>query len=257
MTVVKILKKKKCKNGILFSGLPGIGLVGKIAVDHLLSQLNAEKIAEVWSDSFPPSVRTQNSLVEVIKDEIFYAKVGGKDCFFLAGPVQPVLDFQSPYGKEHYEFAAVIVSYCMQQNISQLYCLAGIDVRDKRLSKEPCIVVAATSKKMLDSFKGQKHVLFNSEEGLISGAAGMILGIGKENGLEGACLMGETNVQLFYGDHLSAKKVLELLQQRFKFKVSLNAVEKEAQKAREAFENLNRQLKQLHDDENEKPSYVR
>ncbi|MFH0714950.1 MAG: PAC2 family protein [Candidatus Diapherotrites archaeon] len=257
MTAIKILSKKKCKNAVLFSGLPGIGLVGKIAIDHLVSQLKAEKVAEVWSDSFPPSVRSQNSIVELIKDEIFYAKVNKRNCFFLAGPVQPALDFQSPFGAEHYEFAASIVSFCKQAGISELYCLAGIDVRNKRLEKEPSIVIAATSKKFLDSFKGQKNVVFNSEEGLISGAAGMILGIGKENGLQGACLMGETNAQLFYGDHGAAKKLLELLVQRFKFKVSLDAVEKEAKKVQQAFENLNKQLKSQQELDNEKPSYVR
>ena len=47
MTEVKFLKKKKCKNAVMFSGLPGIGLVGKIAVDYMLKQFKAEKIAEI------------------------------------------------------------------------------------------------------------------------------------------------------------------------------------------------------------------
>ena len=35
-TTVKMLSDKKFKNAVLFTGLPGIGLVGKIAVDYLL-----------------------------------------------------------------------------------------------------------------------------------------------------------------------------------------------------------------------------
>ncbi|MFH1544672.1 MAG: PAC2 family protein [archaeon] len=96
-------------NAVLFTGLPGIGLVGKIAVDYMLKQLKAEKIGEVSSDSFPPSVHTKNSLIELIKDELYHYSYKGKHYLFLAGPVQPSLDVRFGLAHEHYEFAREIV----------------------------------------------------------------------------------------------------------------------------------------------------
>ena len=69
-TIVKFVKEIKAKDAVLFTGLPGIGLVGKIVVDYLLKQVKAERVAEIVSDSFPPSVHTRNGLIEMIKDEL-------------------------------------------------------------------------------------------------------------------------------------------------------------------------------------------
>lgn len=49
-TTIKLLKKKKLKNPVLITGLPGIGLVGKLVVDYMLKESKAERIAEVHSE---------------------------------------------------------------------------------------------------------------------------------------------------------------------------------------------------------------
>ncbi|MCX6798974.1 MAG: PAC2 family protein, partial [Candidatus Diapherotrites archaeon] len=54
-TKVVFLGKKKLAKPVLLVGLPGIGLVGKICVDYFLRQFKTEKIAEIYSDCFPPS----------------------------------------------------------------------------------------------------------------------------------------------------------------------------------------------------------
>src|SRR3989344_8558762 len=107
-THVKFLGKPKFKGAILFTGLPGIGLVGKICVDYMLKQFKAEKIAEIHSDFFPPSVQTENGLVELIKDELHHFRFEGKDYIFLSGPVQPALDPKFGSMQEHFEFSAAI-----------------------------------------------------------------------------------------------------------------------------------------------------
>ena len=68
-TKVVFFKKESFKDAVLFTGLPGIGLVGKICVDYLLKEFKAKKIATVFSDSFPPSVHTKDSIVNLIQDE--------------------------------------------------------------------------------------------------------------------------------------------------------------------------------------------
>lgn len=255
-TKVVFLKKSRPKSAVLFTGLPGIGLVGKIAIDHLITQLKPEKIAEVVSDSFPPSVRTQNAILELIKDEIYHARLGGRDFLFLAGPVQPTLDFRAGSAQEHFEFAEAIVKAVKELNVREVYTLAGLDIRERRMNSQPRIVIAATSKKVLDSWK-DLGVVADKNEGLISGAAGLIIGIAKQHGIEGACLMGETSSQLYLGDHGSAKAMLELLVKKFRFKLNLSELEKEAKNIESAFQKLSQQLKEQVEQENPSLSYVR
>lgn len=256
-TRIEFLKKKKLKNPILFTGLPGIGLVGKIAVDYMLKQFSAEKIAEIYSDSFPPSVHTKGALIELIRDDIFVTSLNGRDYLFLVGPVQPSLDFRTGSSAEHYEFAAKIVEAMKELGVEEIYTLAGINIGDKRLEKEPGVVVASTSKKLLAELNSLGAIA-DRKEGLISGAAGLIVGVAEKQGISGACLMGETSSKLVYGDHGAAKKVIELLIKRFGFKVNLGQIAQEAKNIEAAFAQLS---KQFEDFEEEMPKtglpYVR
>ncbi len=255
-TKITVLKDVKLKNGVMFTGLPGIGLVGKIAVDYLLKQLKAEKVAEIFSDSFPPSVHTKDSLLELIKDEIYHVSSNGNDFLFLAGPVQPALDVRSPSALEHYEFAEKIAEKAKELGVKEIYTLAGINIGERRMNAEPKIVVAASSKKTLEEFR-KLGVKLSKDEGLISGAAGLILGVGKEKGMGGACLMGETNARLIYGDHGSAKKLIELLAKKYGFKIHMGEIEKESREIEKAFTQLSKSLEEQEDTGEGGLSYVR
>ncbi|MBI5884763.1 hypothetical protein HZB89_01550, partial [archaeon] len=68
------------------------------------------------------------------------------------------------------------------------------------------------------------------------------VGLGKEAGIQGLCLMGQTSSKLVIADHQSAQKVLELLTQKFGFKVSVKEIAVEAKKMEKAFVDLQAQL---------------
>lgn len=256
-TKVVFLKKKKLSNPVLIVGLPGIGLVGKICVDYFLKQFKTELIAKIYSDSFPPTVRTKGGVIELITDQLHAFKFGNKHYIFLAGPVQPNLDPRTASSQEHYDFAEQIVDAMKKLGVKQIFTLAGINIGDKRMEVQPKIIVAATNKKLLEQIKalGAKS---DRAEGLISGAAGLLLGVGEKHGIEGACLMGETNTRLVYGDHGAAKTLIELLVKLFGFKVDMKSIEREAKNIEEAFRKLAVQFEDPEDKMPEKgPSYVR
>jgi len=256
-TKISFNSNQKYSNAILFTGLPGIGLVGKIVVDYLVKQLKLKKVGEIISDSFPPSVYTKNGVIHLIKDEIYFFEFKKQKFLFLAGPIQPPLDSKIDSSKEHYDFAETIVSEFKKKGVKKIITLAGINIGEKRVSKKPNIIVAATNKKTLTEWK-KLGAINNRPEGLISGAAGLILGIAKNQEIEGACLMGETSINLVYGDPGAAKSLIELLIKKFKFKVKMISLEKEVIEIEEAFTQLSKQLeKQNESQENESPSYVR
>lgn len=47
-------------NPVFIEGLPDVGLVGKLAVDHLIEELDSQPVRRVYSEHFPrpsPSMR--------------------------------------------------------------------------------------------------------------------------------------------------------------------------------------------------------
>jgi hypothetical protein len=258
-TVEFVWKKKKLNKPVLFTGLPGIGLVGKIAVDYMLKQFKAKKIANIYSDSFPPSVYITSGILDLIRDELFLYRFKNRDFLFLAGPVQPALDVRFSSLQDHYEFATTIVKTVKALGVKEIYTLAGINIGEARLHREPNVVAAATDKKILEELKalGAKT---NMKSGLISGAAGLILGVGAKRGVKGACLMGETSDKLIYGDHGAAKKILELLIKRYGFELDMSAIAKEARNINRAFKQIINELAAKSAEmavPEESPSYVR
>jgi len=255
-TRILVIKSLKLKGATLLVGLPGIGLVGKIAVDYFLKQIKAEKVAEVLSDSFPPSVHTKDSKIHLIKNEIFHFDVKGKSFLILAGPVQPTLDLKVGSSHEHYEFAETLINFFKSIGVSEVITLAGINVGDKRINSKPEVIVAATHDDLIAEWKkaGAKE---DKKEGLISGAAGLFAGLAQLHGLKGACLMGETNAQLIYGDQGSAKVIIELVAKKFAFKIDMKTIDKEAKGIEKAFKELTQQLEVNEECKPENISYVR
>ena len=70
--------------------------------------------------------------------------------------------------------------------------------------------------------------------------------------------MGETNSQLVYGDHGSAKKVIEVLAKKYKFKINMKLIDKETKEIEKQFNELNKQLESIDEEApSEGLNYVR
>ena len=75
VTIKYITKKPKLKNPILIEGLPGIGNVGKLAVEHLIDSIKAVKFAQLYSKDFPPQVFINpDGTIELVKMNFIIGK---------------------------------------------------------------------------------------------------------------------------------------------------------------------------------------
>lgn len=256
VTKIEWKKKPSSKNAILFSGLPGIGLVGKIVVDYLIKELNVKKVADIYSDSFPASVLNQKGIIAPIVDELYAFEQKGKTIYFLAGPVQPGGDYGGSHFAEHYAFARELVSELRTAGVKEIYTMAGIDVAENELSEKPKIVVAATNMDTLKRFKKVGCQTIEGE-GVISGAAGLLLLQAHRHQLSGACLMAETNSKFVYGDPLAAKSLLEIVCKEFKFKVKMDRLDQEIANIETAFKKIQAQIDSRQDASQENLTYVR
>ncbi|MCW4026471.1 MAG: PAC2 family protein, partial [Candidatus Bathyarchaeota archaeon] len=72
-TVVRERSNVVLKNPILVEGLPGLGTVGKIAVQYLRRQMKAKRLAELYSPHFAYYVLvTKRGSVRLLRNEFHY-----------------------------------------------------------------------------------------------------------------------------------------------------------------------------------------
>lgn len=229
-------KKPKLKNPVLIEGLPGIGNVGKLAVEHLIDVLEAEKFVEINSKDFPPQVFINNDgTIKLVNNEFYYWKSKKKnqpDLILLTG------DYQGLSSQGQYELVEKIIEIAKEFNVKEVYTLGGYGLGQE--IEKPEVLCATTHKSWVKKLKKHGAVFKKNEPGGgIVGASGLILGLGKLHGLKGACLMGETPGYLV--DPKSAKAVLKIIMDITKVKVSLKALEKKAKE----IETIAEQLKEM------------
>ncbi len=207
---------------ILIEGLPGIGHVGKLVADHLVTELKAEKVVEIYSHYFPPQVMVQeDGTVRMPKNEIYAWKSDGKssDLLILVG------DFQSISNEGHFELVNAYLDIAKRFNVKRIYTLGGYGVG--KLVEEPYVIGAANSESLVEELRSF-GVKFEPGEpgGGIIGASGLLLGVSELEGLEAACLMGVTSGYMV--DPKSAKVVLDVLSKMLNLEVSVEALEERA-----------------------------
>jgi len=245
-TYIKKVRDAKFENPVVIEGLPGIGLVGKIAAEHLARELKAKRIAEIYSPYFPHQVvMRKNGTVRMLRNVVYGWKKGKKEIIILLGDVQAVTP------EAQFEVTNKMIDYFKSLNTKRIYTLGGYGC-GKYLDK-PKVLGAATHKRLVEEFK-KKGVVFGESKGTIIGAAGMLLGIGKLRGLEGVCLMGETHGA--FVDSKSAKALLEKLCDILDIKVGLEKLEERAKVDRVTAEEM-RKMGETKQGGDESLSYIR
>jgi uncharacterized protein (TIGR00162 family) len=220
---------------IFIEGLPGIGHVGKLVADHLVKELDTEKVVEIYSHHFPPQVMVNDDgTISMPKNEIYAYKSSDEspDLLILVG------DFQSISNEGHFELVNAYVEVAKKFGAKRIYTLGGYGVG--KLVEEPYVLGAANSPELVEELKSY-GVRFESGEpgGGIIGASGLLLGVSQLEGIEAACLMGVTSGYMV--DPKSAKAVLEVLMKMLNLKVSVEALEERAKE----MEKLIAQIKEM------------
>ena len=235
-TVNYVAKKPKLNKPILIEGLPGIGNVGKIAVEHLIEETKAKKFAEIYSKDFPPQVFINpDGTVKLVNNEFYYLKAKKKtdrDIVLLTG------DYQGLSSQGQYELVETILDICKELGVKEIFTLGGYGLGHE--IESPKVLCATTDKSLVKVMKKHGAVFKKNEPGGgIVGASGLLLGIGKIRGFQGTCFMGETPGYLV--DPKSAKAVLKILMKATNLKVGLSALEKKAKE----IEHIAHQLREI------------
>jgi hypothetical protein len=230
-TEIKLLEKPpKLVNPVLIEGLPGIGFVGKLAAEHMVEQLKAKKIGELYSHHFPHQVLlNKDGTLRMLKNDIHVYKDPKKknDIVILTGDVQPV----SP--EAQYEVMSKILDFFEELGGKKIYTLGGYSVG--KLTEKPRVFGSVSDKSMVEEYK-KVGVTFGVAEGSIVGAAGLLVGLGQLRGMKGICFMGETHGN--YIDHRSAQAVLALLSKILGISIDTSKLSQKAKESEEMIRKL-------------------
>jgi uncharacterized protein len=250
--VINYLEKPKLKDAVMVEGLPGIGLVGKLAGDHLKDELKAVKFAEIISPFLPPQVNIQDDgTVKLVNMELYYWQ-GSRDIIFLVG------DFQGITPDSQYQLAEKTLDAVSAFDLKRIYTLGGLGTG--AITNNPRVFGAATSKSLVTELEAY-GVIFKGG-GAIFGASGLLLGLAMPRKIDAVCLMGETHGQII--DAKSAEAVLGVLTKILGVQISMAEIEKKAKQTEEQLNQMSRVISshkkaQERQQEmlNESPSYIR
>jgi hypothetical protein len=222
---VETLAEPDLRDPVLVEGLPGVGHVGKLAVEHLLEELDSEPVRYVYADEFPPQVTLdEDSVAELARAEFYAVDAGDRDLLVLTG------DHQAQSNAGHYHLTDTFLDVAEAFGVEEGYALGGVPTGE--LVDEPTVLGAVTDADDAASLE-DAGVEFREDEpaGGIVGVSGLLLGLGERRGLSVACLMGETSGYLV--DPQSAQVVLEVLQEAIGFEVGFESLEERAEEMKE------------------------
>ncbi len=208
-------------NPVLIEGLPGLGLVGKIAIRYLIKQLKAKKFAYLYSPHFPYFVLVnKKGNVRLLRGAFYYVKSpeGQSDIVLFTG------DSQSQTIEGQYDIAEKMLSFAAKHGVSTIVTIGGYR---QETDGKPKVILAGTDQQILDHAMKAGGIL--SEGSPIVGTAGLILGLARFKQINALCLLGETRGYL--PDPLSARSVIEVLKNMFNLNVDMAALDEEVTKA--------------------------
>ncbi len=223
MELVK-LEEVKPKNPVLIQGVPGLGLVGKIAASYLIRKFDSKKVAVIYSDYLPlpdgsSGIRIDERDIQPPSYDIYFIESSERDLFVLTSEVQPMA-----FGQ--YKIGELVLDYSQELGTSTVITMGGY------IPGTPDIkgVFACTNN---DDFMKQLREVGVQPlvGGYVTGAAGLLVGLADLRGITSACLLGTTSGA--FPDPKASKMVLEVIDKLYNLNIDLEELEKEAEAAEE------------------------
>jgi len=256
----------------LICGFPGTGLVGKLAVDYLIKELDAIHMADLFSCYFSPQVVIQSDgTTNIVKNSLYYVKSNNtsinkkqiKNLSKLDGQLDQTVndsesnislkladgplfsstdlilltgDSQPVVPGSEYVLSEQLLDLITKFKISNIFSLASYVTGT--FVNEPKIYGTATNPEIVKSFRSFN--ISTLDNGNITGMNGLILGLGKLRGIEGTCLLGETSGYVI--DAKASKNLLEILNKILGIKINMDEINKRSKDTEILIKNLEQQM---------------
>jgi len=185
--LVKLRARPKLNSPVMLAAWPGIGNVALIVASYLKRKLDFKELGEVEAAYFfdPIGVLVKDSVVEAPQfpqSQFYYWKNsgGGSDIILFIGEDQPAT--------KGYELANCVLDLALRFEVKRIYTCAAALTRIHH-TEQPSVWGVATSREMREDL--EKYGLLQRGNLQIAGLNGLLLGVTKERGIGGVCLLGE------------------------------------------------------------------
>lgn len=203
------IDESSLKKPVAILGLPGIGNVGRIAIEALIESLDAAPVLEFYSDDFPARVLVRDGISRFPKSSIhLYRSAPDEphDVFLLSADHQPAS------GKGVFDYAEYVVDHFQNLKVEEIYAIAayeqGYSEFFKSYPSPPRIFVSASSSEVLNKIELLEGVI-PTKEGVITGANGFIPAwAATRYNIAGGCLLGET-LGIIKVDYRASREVMQ------------------------------------------------
>ncbi len=250
-------KKPELDNATIIIGWPGIGNIGLIAVDTLRVLTKAELFAEIesWDFFYPRKIKIKSGLLEDLlfpSNRFYFFSHGETNLIFFIGEEQPKKHGTSSYseGEEAYRMANLVLDVAEEFGCKRVYT-SGAAVSLIHHSMRSRVWAVPNTERLKEEINKYPNTLLMSEiegrggQGFISGLNGLLLGVAKQRGFEGICLMGEIPIYL-QGLTISypkaSKSVLEVFREILNIKIDFFQFDETVRRAEKQIEDFYNQL---------------
>ncbi|TFG05789.1 MAG: hypothetical protein EU536_01025 [Promethearchaeota archaeon] len=225
---------------VCISALPGIGMTGKAAIDHLIKQLNPRKYAEIYTTDFPSHIIINDDGTILTPCITLYflekANDGHLQLFFVTGDTQP----NTVIGTN--ALSNTIVKMLADLGTSLIISLAATPIISPK--KDPKVYLTYSSESIYQGFldAGVKNKFV---KGTITGMNGVIPGIAKSAyNIDGVVLLSETYPQ-FVRDMNASLSLINILSNYLGgIHIDLTELEDHAQKTRDLYDRMRQRQKE-------------
>ncbi len=235
--------REKVTNPIFVEGLRGVGHVGLLASNHLIGELDFEKVTDIYSTHFseplsrgksPGVVYSEDGTVKLHFNELFYSSE--HDLFVYKGL------YQGDYCEYYYRHANLIIDFCEEFDVECVYTLGGLGTGVER--EEPETRAVITRPNQASQLKPYTKIQKGKENRpAITGISGLLIGLAEKNGMEAVSFLGETHGS--YPDAKAAKSVLETLTGILGIDLDLSKLDDTAEELKERKEKFKRKMESL------------
>jgi len=182
-TYFRYLFRPVLRRPVLVEGVPGFGNVGRLAAELFIRLTNAKPFAEMYSPLFPDYVTVDmNGICHPPCYRFYASSLGGSDFIILTGDAQPPQEDVVA----HYGLCGDILDFAEGFGCRFVATMDGVPSPNP----EGKIYVAATSPKLALEVSKRGAAIYGGRR--LVGVKGLLLGLAKQRGWRGVCLLGAT-----------------------------------------------------------------
>jgi len=209
---LRVFRPQTFDSSQMVAAWPGMALLARMSVDHLVRELDAKPFAEIYSKG--NSVTVKDGVAEASSTKnLFYCS---SKLIIFSGEEQPTIT------EDVYRMADLVMSFAQKCNVRRVYTVAAFPAT---FDAPPNVFAIANNPRLLSELERLSVPLLR--EGFVTGLNGVLIGVAKERNIDGICLLGQVH-SVSVPQPRTVKAVLDVLARILEVHIDTSTLEREA-----------------------------